>query len=308
MNWDSFDTWTAVIGALCAVSCALPGCFLLLRGMSMMGDAISHAVLPGLALAFLVTHSRTSVVMFVGAALVGLMTAVFTQWLSRFGKVDRGAAMGIVFTTLFAIGLILIRQSAHFVDLDPGCVLYGSLEVSVLDSVVAGGLELPRAVLTIGAVMIVNFLFIAFLFKELRICSFDPELATTLGINANVVHYLLMVVVAVTVVAAFEAVGSIIVISMLIVPPATAFLLTNSLPVMLVLSAALGVAAAFLGHLGALTVPVLLDVRGTVTSGMMAAAAGMLFVVAWLFSPREGLLVRRLQKLPIGTGDSSAMD
>ena len=238
MNWDSFDTWTAVIGALCAVSCALPGCFLLLRGMSMMGDAISHAVLPGLALAFLVTHSRTSVVMFVGAALVGLMTAVFTQWLSRFGKVDRGAAMGIVFTTLFAIGLILIRQSAHFVDLDPGCVLYGSLEVSVLDSVVAGGLELPRAVLTIGAVMIVNFLFIAFLFKELRICSFDPELATTLGINANVVHYLLMVVVAVTVVAAFEAVGSIIVISMLIVPPATAFLLTNSLPVMLVLSAA----------------------------------------------------------------------
>ncbi len=308
MNWDSFDTWTAVIGALCAVSCALPGCFLLLRGMSMMGDAISHAVLPGLALAFLVTHSRTSVVMFVGAALVGLMTAVFTQWLSRFGKVDRVAAMGIVFTTLFAIGLILIRQSAHFVDLDPGCVLYGSLEVSVLDSVVAGGLELPRAVLTIGAVMIVNFLFIAFLFKELRICSFDPELATTLGINANVVHYLLMVVVAVTVVAAFEAVGSIIVISMLIVPPATAFLLTNSLPVMLVLSAALGVAAAFLGHLGALTVPVLLDVRGTVTSGMMAAASGMLFVVAWLFSPREGLLVRRLQKLPIGTGDSSAMD
>ncbi len=308
MNWDSFDTWTAVIGALCAVSCALPGCFLLLRGMSMMGDAISHAVLPGLALAFLVTHSRTSVVMFVGAALVGLMTAVFTQWLSRFGKVDRGAAMGIVFTTLFAIGLILIRQSAHFVDLDPGCVLYGSLEVSVLDSVVVGGLELPRAVLTIGAVMIVNFLFIAFLFKELRICSFDPELATTLGINANVVHYLLMVVVAVTVVAAFEAVGSIIVISMLIVPPATAFLLTNSLPVMLVLSAALGVAAAFLGHLGALTVPVLLDVRGTVTSGMMAAASGMLFVVAWLFSPREGLLVRRLQKLPIGTGDSSAMD
>jgi len=308
MNWDSYDTWTTVIGALCAVSCALPGCFLLLRGMSMMGDAISHAVLPGLALAFLVTQSRTSVAMFVGAALVGLMTAVFTQWLSRFGKVDRGAAMGIVFTTLFAIGLILIRQSAHFVDLDPGCVLYGSLEVSVLDSVVVGGLELPRAVLTIGAVMTVNFLFITFLFKELRICSFDPELATTLGINANVVHYLLMVVVAVTVVAAFEAVGSIIVISMLIVPPATAFLLTNSLPVMLVLSAALGVAAAFLGHLGALTVPVLLDVRGTVTSGMMAAAAGMLFVVAWMFSPREGLLVRRLQKLPISTGGSSAMD
>ncbi len=297
MTWDSLDTWIALIGALCAVSCALPGCFLVLRGLSMMGDAISHAVLPGLAVAFLVTHTRASLVMFLGAALVGLLTAVFTQWISKFGKVDRGAAMGIVFTTLFALGLILIRQSASHVDLDPGCVLYGSLEVSVLDTILLGGYEIPRAAFTVGAVLIGNFIFITLLFKELRICAFDSELATTLGLRANLIHYLLMVVVAVTTVAVFEAVGSIIVIAMLIVPPATALLLTNSLPIMLILSAGIGIAAAFLGHLGALAIPALFDLRGTVTSGMMAAAAGLLFALAWLFSPLQGLLVRRLKRV-----------
>ena len=297
MTWDSLDTWIALIGALCAVSCALPGCFLVLRGLSMMGDAISHAVLPGLAVAFLVTHPRASLVMFLGAALVGLLTAVFTQWISKFGKVDRGAAMGIVFTTLFALGLILIRQSASHVDLDPGCVLYGSLEVSVLDTILLGGYEIPRAAFTVGAVLIGNFIFITLLFKELRICAFDSELATTLGLRANLIHYLLMVVVAVTTVAVFEAVGSIIVIAMLIVPPATALLLTNSLPIMLILSAGIGIAAAFLGHLGALAIPALFDLRGTVTSGMMAAAAGLLFALAWLFSPLQGLLVRRLKRV-----------
>ena len=92
--WTSFDTWIVVVGALCAVACALPGCFLVLRKMSMMGDAISHAVLPGLAIAFLVTGTRASVPMFLGAAIAGLLTALFTQWIMRFGNVDRGAAMG----------------------------------------------------------------------------------------------------------------------------------------------------------------------------------------------------------------------
>ncbi len=100
MVWLPLDTWIVVIGALCAMACALPGCFLVLRKMSMMGDAISHAVLPGLAIAFLITGSRASFGMFIGAAIVGVLTAVFTQWVSSFGKVDRGASMGIVFTTL----------------------------------------------------------------------------------------------------------------------------------------------------------------------------------------------------------------
>ena len=130
MNWYMYDTWIVIVGALCAIAAALPGTFLVLRRMSMMGDAISHAVLPGLAVAFLVTGTRASFAMFAGAAIVGVLTAVFTQWISQWGRVDRGASMGIVFTTLFAIGLLLIVQAADHVDLDPGCVLYGAIELT----------------------------------------------------------------------------------------------------------------------------------------------------------------------------------
>jgi len=291
-NWDSLDTWTVVIGGLSAVAAAMPGCFLVLRRMSMMGDAISHAILPGIAMAFLLTHTRITAIMFIGAACAGLLTAVFTQWISKYGKVDRGAAMGIVFTTLFAIGLILIRQSAKHVELDPGCVLYGSLEYSVIDVVQIGALEVPRAVISIGSVMCFNILFIVLLYKELAISSFDPSLANTLGFNSGLIHYLLMMVVAVTTVAAFESLGSIIVIAMLIVPPATAFLLTKSLAHMLVLSAVVGLLSAFLGHLGAMAIPPVFGFEATVSSGMMAVAAGALFLSAWLFSPRQGLFVR----------------
>jgi len=302
MTWLPFDTWIVIIGALCAVACALPGCFLVLRQMSMMGDAISHAVLPGLAIAFLVTGSRASLGMFIGAAIVGVLTAVFTHWVSGFGKVDRGASMGIVFTTLFAMGLLLIVRAADHVDLDPGCVLYGAIELTPLDTVTTPaflGLPAfapPRAAAVIGTVLLINLAIIVALFKELRISSFDPELATTLGINATAMHYLLMAMVAVTTVASFEAVGSIIVIAMLIVPAATAYLLTDRLALMLVISAVVGVLSAGLGHLGALTIPPMIGFQTTNTSGVMAAAAGGLFVLAWLLGPRYGLIARKLRR------------
>ncbi|MFV1994623.1 MAG: metal ABC transporter permease, partial [Verrucomicrobiales bacterium] len=258
-HWTSFDTWIVVVGALAASAAALPGCFLVLRRMSMMGDAISHAVLPGLAAGFLLTGSRSSAVMFLGAAIVGILTALFTQWISKLGNVDRGAAMGIVFTTLFAIGLIFIVRAADHVDLDPGCVLYGAIELTPLDtlsiSLGDSSVEVPRAAAVLGAVLLLNALLIVLLFKEFRLSAFDPALATTLGINATFMHYLLMTMVAVTTVAAFEAVGSIIVIATLIVPPATALLLTKRLPVMLALSVLFAVAAAVLGHLGAQILP-----------------------------------------------------
>ena len=241
MNWTGFDTWIVVIGALCAAACALPGCFLVLRKMSMMGDAISHAVLPGLAIAFLVTGSRASVAMFIGAAVAGVLTALFTQWITRFGNVDRGAAMGIVFTTLFAIGLLLIRQAADHVDLDPGCVLYGAIELTPLDLVALGDFRIPRAALVNGTVLLLNLGIIALLYKELKLSSFDPDLADTLGYSSQFLHYLLMTMVAVTTVAAFESVGSIIVIAMLIVPPATALLLTHDLFKMLLIAVAAAV-------------------------------------------------------------------
>jgi len=135
MNWTANDFHIILVGGLCAMACALPGTFLLLRRMSMMGDAISHAVLPGLAIAFLISGSRANIWMFLGAAIAGILTALFTQWITRFGKVERGAAMGIVFTTLFAIGLVLIRKAADHVDLDAACVLYGALEYTPLNMV-----------------------------------------------------------------------------------------------------------------------------------------------------------------------------
>ncbi len=298
MTWYADDVWIVIIGSLCAVACALPGCFLVLRKMSMMGDAISHAVLPGLALGFLVTQSRASLPMFIGAAVVGVLTAVFTQWVGQFGKVDRGAAMGIVFTTLFALGLLMMAEVNHKtkVDLDVSCVLYGAIEFTplhVIHSFQWGEtwIELPLAAVTLGAVLLINLIVILALYKEFNLSSFDPALARTVGVPATLMHYLLMSMVAVTTVASFEAVGSIIVIAMLVVPGATAYLLTNRLSVMLGISAVVGIASAVLGHWGAVTLPPKFGYENpTSTSGGMAVAAGVLFLLVWVFSPTQGLL------------------
>lgn len=296
MNWTSFDTWLVVTAALCAVACALPGCFLVLRKMSMMGDAISHAVLPGIAIAFMISGSRDSLIMFLGAGVVGVLTAVFTQWISRFGHVDRGAAMGIVFTTLFALGLLLIVQAADHVDLDPGCVLYGAIEYTPLDTISLGLFGIPRAAAVLSIVLLVNLSIVTLLYKELRLSSFDPSLADTLGYSSQALHYLLMTMVAITTVAAFEAVGSIIVIAMLIVPPATALLLTRRLLPMILMACLIAALSALLGHMGALTAPSWFGFEATTSSGMMAFAAGVLFFLAWCFSPSQGQLNNWLRR------------
>ena len=309
MTWYTEDTWIVIVGMLAAVSCALPGNFLVLRKMSMMGDAISHAVLPGLAIAFLITGSRASLTMFIGAVIVGVLTAVFTQWISRFGKVDQGASMGIVFTTLFALGLLLIVRAADHVDLDAGCVLYGAIETASLDMIwranFAGlSMELPRGVIVLVPVCLLNLLFVVLLFKELRISSFDPELASIMGINADLMHYLLMTLVAITTVAAFEVVGSIIVIAMLIVPAAVAHLLTDRLHWMVLISVGVAVLCAVLGHIAAISLPGWLGLNpavidSTSTSGMMAVVAGLIFTITLFCAPKHGILATRLRRLEI---------
>lgn len=297
-QWLPMDTWTVVVAAMSAMSCALLGNFLVLRRMSMMGDAISHAVLPGLAAAFLLTSSRGSLAMLAGAAVVGVLTAVFTEWIRAAGKVDEGASMGVVFTVLFAAGLILIRQAADRVDLDPDCVLYGAIEFVALDMRTVLGIEVPRAAITIGATLAVNVLFVLLFFKELRITSFDPMLATTLGLNARFMHYALMTLVAVTTVTSFESVGSILVIAMLIVPAAAAQLLTERLSTMIVVSLALAAGSALLGHGAALLVPGWFGFAGesASTAGMIGVVAGLLFALAMLAAPRQGLISRALHR------------
>jgi manganese/zinc/iron transport system permease protein len=296
MTWSLSDTWIVTIGVLCAGSCALLGNFLVLRRMSMMGDAISHAVLPGLAAAFWITGSRSSVAMFAGAAVVGVLTAVFTQWVHSLGKVDRGASMGVVFTTLFAVGLIMIDRIAKHVDLDAGCVLYGAIDLAPLDTVAFLGATVPRAAVVLGGVMILNALTVALFYKEFKITSFDPALATTLGINATFMHYLLMVLVAITTVASFEAIGSILVIAMLIVPAATAFIMTQRLNTMIAASLVVGALSAALGHVAAIVVPPVFGFEDTTTAGMMATVAGLIFTAVMLVAPKQGLITRLLER------------
>jgi manganese/zinc/iron transport system permease protein len=296
-NWSwALDGWIVAAGVLCAVAAALLGNFLVLRRMSMLGDAISHAVLPGLAAAFFLSSSRSSTAMFLGAVVVGVLTALFTEWIRSVGKVDEGASMGVVFTSLFALGLVMVVQAADHVDLDPGCVLYGAIELTPLDIVSVGGRDVPRAVLTLAVVTAINGLFVLFFFKELKISSFDPALATTVGFDARLIHYLLMVLVAVTAVASFESVGNILVVAMFVVPPAAAYMLTDRLGVMIGLSVVLAAVAAVLGHVGALTVPAWFGYQSTTTAGMMAVAAGMILLLAVLFSPRHGVLVKFVRR------------
>jgi manganese/zinc/iron transport system permease protein len=301
MTWTSLDTNILLLGVLSAMACALLGNFLVLRRMSMMGDAISHAVLPGLAVAYLITDSRASWPMFVGAVVVGVLTAVLTQFIHRLGKVDESASMGVVFTALFAIGLILIRRAADAVDLDPDCVLYGDLNFAAYDTVVLGPIEIPRAAVMLGVVLVINLAFVVVLFKELRLASFDPELATTLGFSSSALHYALMTLVAITTVACFEVIGNILVVAMLIVPAAAAYLLTDRLGVMIVLSLIIAVVSAVAGHIGASTVPEALALPGTSSAGAMAAATGLIFLAAMLFAPRQGVVSKLYHRWALST-------
>lgn len=298
LDWTTYDTEVVLVAILAAVACAIPGCFLVLRKLSMMGDAISHAVLPGLAAAFVITATRDPLPMFVGALVAGIATAAFTQWVHRLGKVEEGAAMGTVFTMLFAFGLVMIVLVADRVDLDPNCVLYGAVELAPLDVVATfnlgwlGEVGIARAAIPLGIVTLVNLALVIVFFKEWRLTAFDPDLANTLGVSSTLMHYLLMVMTAVTAVAAFESVGSILVIAMIVVPAATAHLLTDRLGMLVFLSIVIAMVSAVIGHFGAIHFPTWLGWNGisTGTAGMIATTTGAAFVGAAVFAPRHGML------------------
>ncbi len=296
MSWTSLDTGIVVVAAVSAMACALIGSFLVLRRMSMMGDAISHAVLPGIAAAFLLTLSRDTGVIVAGAAVAGVLTAAFTQLIHQAGNVDRGAAMGVVFTTMFALGLILIVRSADAVHVDVHTVFYGAVELAPLNEVTLAGLRLPRALLILGAVFAADLAFVLLLYKELNLTSFDPEFARAAGFPAPLLHYALMVMVAVTIVAAFESVGSILVIAMLIVPGAVAGLFTRRLWSLLLTGQGVALICAVGGHLGAITVPRWFGLSDTSTAGMMTVAAGAVVALALVAAPERGLLARALRR------------
>lgn len=287
---DEIGRWTIVLGVLASAPCAILGCYLVLRQLSLLGDAISHAVLPGIALGFLLSGQLIGPAIVIGAMVVGILTAVLTQLLSRLGKVPEDASLGVVFTSLFAAGVLLITHAASDVDLDAGCVLYGLIELAPLESTPIGGIEVPRSFWALGMVALVTLGFVTLLWKELLLVSFDAPLATAVGINATVIHYALMAMVAGVTVAAFEAVGSILVVAMLIVPAATAHLLSDRLPKMMLAAAGVAVLASALGYRGAVAL-------NSSVAGMMAVVAGTLFAVAVILAPNQGMLARAVTRL-----------
>lgn len=279
--------WIAVMAVLVTTSCGLLGCYLILRRMSLVGDAISHSILPGMAVAFLLSNSRDPFVMSVGAGVAGLLTTWIIENIHGRTRLKQDAAIGITFSSLFAIGVILITMYAGKVDLDQECVLYGEIIwVPEFAYVELAGIEIaPQPVFVMGVVTLITVVLVVLFYKVLLVSSFDAGLAGSLGYNPRVVHYLMMSVLAVVVVSAFESVGAILVIAMLILPGATAYLLTDRFPIMLSYTVVHALISSLLGlHLG-----IWWDCS---MAGAMVVAGMILFLLAWVFNPAQGLAWR----------------
>ena len=293
--------WTVLIACVCSVPCALLGCFLLLKRMSMLGDAIGHGVLPGIAMAFLLTGQITSFAILIGAMVFGVLTAVLSESLASSGSVSEDSSLGVVFTSLFALGLVII-SFLRYVDLDINCVFMGNLVLAPSNTIEILGWSIPEAFPTMLGALALTAIFLVVCWKELKIVAFDPALAKSMGFSPRVVNYLLIALIAGTTVSAFEAVGLILVLAVLIAPAATAHLLTDRLGPMLGLSTLFALSASVLGYLLHNVGTVALDI-----SGMIAVVLGMQFLVVVFVAPRHGLAAkwwRRLQlSLRIGAED-----
>ncbi|NIM93438.1 MAG: metal ABC transporter permease [Anaerolineales bacterium] len=273
-----------LIAAVVAVACALPGVFLILRRMAMMSDAISHTVLLGIVLAFFITADITSPLLILGAAATGLLTILLVELLNRTRQVRKDAAIGLVFPALFSLAVILISRFAGDVHLDTDAVLLGELAFAPFDRFMIFGRDLgPLSLFVMGGILLINIFFITLFYKELKLATFDAGLAAALGFSPILIHYGLMGLVSITAVGAFDAVGSILVVALMIGPPAAAYLLTDSLPRLLILSAIIGVISAISGYWLAF----FLDAS---IAGSIAVMVGILFALVLFLAPERGIL------------------
>jgi manganese/zinc/iron transport system permease protein len=285
----SASTEIQIIAVVVAVACALPGVFLVLRRMAMMSDAISHTVLLGIVLGFFALGTLDSPVLILFAAAVGVLTVTIVELLNRTRLVKQDAAIGLVFPALFSIAVILISRFARGVHLDVDAVLLGELAFAPLDRLTWLGLDLPRGLWVMGGILLLNLLFIGLFYKELKLTTFDAALAASLGFSPMLVHYTLMVMVSLTAVGAFDAVGSILVVALMIVPAATAYLLTDRLSRMLLWSAAIATLAALAGFWLARA----LDAN---IAGAIATTLGVIFFAVFMLAPERGLVALALRR------------
>ncbi len=273
-----------LIAIVTAVACALPGVYLVLRRMTLMSDAISHAILPGIVLAFFLTENLSSPLLILAAAGTGVLTVVFVELLQRTKLVKEDAAIGLTFPALFSVGVILISRFAGNVHLDMDAVLLGELAYAPLNRLTVFGYNLgPVSLYVMGGILILNLVFILLFYKELKLATFDAGLAATLGFAPALIHYGLMTLVSVTIVGAFDAVGSILVVALIAGPPATAYLMTDRLSRMLILSAVIGSVNAVSGY----WLAHLFDVS---IAGAIATMTLLVFGLIFLCVPNRGLI------------------
>ncbi len=273
-----------LIASVVAVACAIPGTFLVLRKMALISDAISHSILPGLVIGFFITHDLSSPLLIILAALSGLVTVILVEFIQKTGLVKEDTAIGLVFPALFSIGIILIAKNANDVHLDVDAVLLGELAFAPFDRLLVDGIDFgPKSLWIIGSILTITVVLLMAFFKELKVSTFDAGLATALGFSPAVLHYGLMSVASVTTVGAFDAVGAILVVALMIAPAATAYLLTNDLKKMLFLSIGFGVLSAISGYW-------LAHWLDASISGSMTTVLGVLFLLVYLFAPNRGLL------------------
>lgn len=280
-----------LIAIVTAVACALPGVFLVLRRMAMISDAITHTVLLGIVLAFFVVRDITSPILVIAAAGAGVATVMLIELLSRSNRMREDAAIGLVFPLLFSIAVILIAQYASNIHLDVDAVLLGELAFAPLDRFEFSGNDLgPRSLWLMSGILMVSLALLMTFYKELQLSTFDAALAAAFGFAPAALYYGLMSVVSLTAVGAFNVVGSVLVVALMVAPPAAAYLLTDRLWHMLVLSALFSALAAMLGCWAAFAL-------NASIAGAMAVMTGLIFCLAWMFAPQRGLLAQVLRRV-----------
>lgn len=269
----SFIVGTALLGVVTALACALPGTFVILRRNSMLVDAISHAVLPGIVVGYFFTHNLDSPLLILGAAVAGLIVVLGSEWLTRTGLLTGDAPQGLIFPALFSVGVVLVTLNFANVHLDTHAVLVGDLNLAAWEQLMIGGTSIGPAYLYVMlSVLTLNVVFLSLFYSGLKVTTFDAQFATSLGIRTGLLNTALMFLVSITVTAAFNAAGAILVIALVIVPPATAYLISRTLPMMITLTAVVAVT----GSLAGFWIAYVLDAA---TSAGMAVFYGLVFVL-----------------------------
>jgi len=273
-----------LIASLVAIACAIPGTFLVLRKMAMISDAISHSILPGIVVGFFITQDLNSPLLILLAAITGVITVVLVEYIQKTGLVKEDTAIGLVFPVLFSIGVIMIAKNANDVHLDIDAVLLGELAFAPFDRLIISGVDIgPKSLWIIGSIFLITLVLLYAFFKELKLSTFDKGLAASLGFSPTLVHYGLMSVSSITTVGAFDAVGAILVVALMIAPAAAAYLLTTDLKKMLILSVVFGVFSAISGYWFAHWLDA--SIAGSITTML-----GLLFLFVYLFAPSKGII------------------